>query len=210
MSQQSVSAFPGSPLAGDALVTQLIAKLQSLASNRSGTSRPTDVQAGETWLDTTTATAWALKLWDGAADRVLVTVNTSTGVVTVPGIGSLIQAYDAATAKLNVAQEWTKPQRPKPVAVDITAAFDASANAAVKRTLAGNETVAAPSNTPTEGDELYFYITGASTYTLAWNATYKAKSGSSLPAAPAAGKTLAVAFRYDGTNWQHMGDRVDA
>jgi len=125
-------------------------------------------------------------------------------------IGSTVQAYDADTAKLDVAQEWTKPQRPKPVAVNITSAFDASANAAVKRTLAGNETVAAPSNTPVEGDELYFYVTGASTYTLSWDATYKAKSGGTLPSAPAAGKVLSVAFRYDGTNWQHIGDRTDA
>ena len=125
-------------------------------------------------------------------------------------IGDTVQAHDADTAKTDVQQAWTKPQRATPSSVAIGSAFDASAYAAIKHTLAANTTVASPSNTPVEGDELYLFITGASTYTLAWNATYKASSTTALPSAPAAGKTLAACFRYDGTYWQLIGTRVDA
>ena len=125
-------------------------------------------------------------------------------------IGSTVQAYDADTAKTDVQQAWSKPQRPTVTSVNIASAFDASAYAAIKHTLATNTTVAAPSNTPTEGDELYMHIKGASTYTLSLNATYKARADLALPGAPAAGKVLSVCFRYDGAAWQMIGYRVDA
>jgi len=125
-------------------------------------------------------------------------------------IGVTVQGYDADTAKLDLQQAWSKPQRPTPSSVDISSAFDASAYAAIKHTLSTNTTVAAPSNTPTEGDELYMHITGHASDTLSWNTTYKASASTSLPSAPAAGKVLSVCFRYDGTNWQLIGRRVDA
>lgn len=127
-------------------------------------------------------------------------------------IGSTVQGYDSATAKTNAQQAWTKPQRPTPSSVNIASAFDASAYAAIKHTMTASTplTVAAPSNTPVEGDELYLYITGATGATLSWNVVYKASSTTALPSAPAAGKTASVCYRYDGTYWQIIGTRVDA
>lgn len=85
MSQQ-VLTFAGSPLSGAAMIAALVSKLQSLASNRSGTARPSDIQTGEIWLDTTTSTAQLLKFWDGTEDITIATFNGSTHVYT-PSFG---------------------------------------------------------------------------------------------------------------------------
>jgi microcystin-dependent protein len=87
MSQSSLT-FAAAPLSGPSFVSALTAKLQSLASSRSGTSRPSDIQTGEEWLDTTTSTAWVVKRYDGADDITIMTINTVTNVVTFAGLGT--------------------------------------------------------------------------------------------------------------------------
>lgn len=71
-------------------------------------------------------------------------------------------------------------------------------------TLTKNTTVSAPTNMAA-GKTLALTITGASTYTLAWNAAFKRNSDKALPAAPAAGKRMTVYFRCDGTYMWLMG-----
>jgi hypothetical protein len=56
--------------------------LAALASCQSGTSRPTGIPAGGLWVNTTTATAWVLNLFDGTDDIAIGTVNTTTNVFT--------------------------------------------------------------------------------------------------------------------------------
>lgn len=85
---QSALTFAAAPLSGPSFVSALTSKLQSLASSRSGTSRPSDVVAGEEWLDTTTATAWLVKRYDGSDDITIMTINTVTNTVTFAGLGT--------------------------------------------------------------------------------------------------------------------------
>jgi len=60
--------------------------LNALLSNHSGSARPTYAVAGTIWADTSVAGKISCKLYDGAADRLLYTVDTSTGVKTFSGI----------------------------------------------------------------------------------------------------------------------------
>jgi len=56
----------------------------AINSNQSGAVMPTYRVAGMLWVDTTTATAWALKLYDGTDWMTLANFNTTTNVVTIP------------------------------------------------------------------------------------------------------------------------------
>ena len=56
--------------------------LSAINSSNSGTSRPSSAVAGTIWLDTSgAATAQLLKLYDGAADITLATVNFTANTV---------------------------------------------------------------------------------------------------------------------------------
>jgi hypothetical protein len=70
----------------------LNAALAALASCQSGTSRPSGIPAGGLWINTTTATAWVLNLFDGTDDIAVGTVNTTTNVFT-PSIAAASLTY---------------------------------------------------------------------------------------------------------------------
>lgn len=139
MSQQ-VLTFAGSPLSGAALVAALEAKLQSLASNRSGTARPSDIQTGEVWLDTTTATAQALKLYDGTQDIIFGYFNSTAHTFT-PAVGLFNAA--AATGTVNAI---TATYTPAITLADktICSLYCAGANTSTAPTFAPNGLTARP------------------------------------------------------------------
>ena len=59
--------------------SDLNSALQALASTNVGTSAPSTVYAGQIWIDSTTATAWQPKIYDGAAwINLPFYINTST------------------------------------------------------------------------------------------------------------------------------------
>ena len=63
-------------------------------------------------------------------------------------------------------------------------------------------TFAEPSGTAALGNSLYMEITATgATRTLAWNAVYVAGNTHSLPTEVAAGDTIRVGFKYDGSEW---------
>lgn len=66
--------------------------LAALASCQSGTSRPTGIPAGGLWVNTTTATAWVVNLFDGTDDIAVGTVDTTTNVFT-PSIAAASLTY---------------------------------------------------------------------------------------------------------------------
>ena len=111
MSQRELT-FPGSPLTGTDMLGDIQEMVAALASNRSGTSRPSDIQTGEIWLDTTSATAQLLKFWDGTDDITLATINATTNAVVftgaaLAGANSDITSLSGLTTPLSVAQGGT-------------------------------------------------------------------------------------------------------
>jgi len=95
-------------------------------------------------------------------------------------IGTDVQAYDANTAKTNVAQSFTKAQRGTSVALTdaATVAVDLSLGNYYTLTLGGNRTLGAPTN-QTAGQSGVIVITqdGTGSRTLAYNSVYKFPGG---------------------------------
>ena len=84
MSQHGVD-FPSlDPSGTDLLDTYLDDFQEDVLTNHSGTSRPSYVRAGMTWLDITT-NPWLLKIFNGTDDIVLGSANTATLVFTQSG-----------------------------------------------------------------------------------------------------------------------------
>lgn len=122
--------------------------LAALGSTMLGTTTPPSPQAGLLWLDSS-ATPWTLRVYDNPDWIPIGTVNPTSNVFTVAGVGSVVQSYDAATAKTDVAQTFTAPQRSSTsgsanisgaVTLDLATAND------FDRTLTGNVTLNNPSN----------------------------------------------------------------
>lgn len=70
--------------------------------------------------------------------------------------------------------------------------------------LAVNDTFAAPTGTPTDGQTLLIRIKDNGTArTLGWNAIYRASSDLPLPTSTIANKTIYIGFRYNAaaTKW---------
>lgn len=88
-------------LSGEALVVQIQDMLKDLAGHRKGSARPSDVQTGELWLDDS-ASPWVLKLWDGASDIPVMTVDPARHALALSGltIGTDVQGYSDILAAL--------------------------------------------------------------------------------------------------------------
>ena len=77
-----------SPLTGANFINNNLEPFRNaLHTSHSGSSRPTYVQAGMIWLDTTT-NPWILKLFDGTDDITIGTANTSTNIFTPAGLST--------------------------------------------------------------------------------------------------------------------------
>ena len=114
-------------------------------------------------------------------------ITSSTQTLTVDNlldsgdIGSTVQAHDADTAKTDVAQTYTKAQRGTITTLTdgatITPDFAASNNYTV--TLAGNRTLANPSNlTAGQSGSIFILQDGTGSRTLAFGSYWDFPSGS--------------------------------
>lgn len=57
----------------------------ALYSTSSGNTRPAFAEIGTLWIDTSAPPQLGLRLYDGSSDRLLFSINTSTGAITVSG-----------------------------------------------------------------------------------------------------------------------------
>jgi hypothetical protein len=140
------------------------------------TARSTDTFTVVRGQDNTTAVAW------NAGDKVeLRPVAAALGaMLQTTDIGATVQGYDAATAKTNVNQSFTKAQRGTPVALTdgTTITPDFSAGNYYSVTLGGNRTLANPTN-QTAGQSGTIVITqdGTGSRTLAYGSYWKFPGG---------------------------------
>ena len=145
MSQHDLIIDNGS---GASVRSDLNGALAALGTTMMGTSNPPSPQAGLLWIDNN-ATPWILKVYDGVDWISLGTINATSNLYTVAGIGSLIQAYDANTAKLNVVQTFTVAQRGSTSGsanISGSTTLDFAVANDFDRTLTGNVTLNNPSN----------------------------------------------------------------
>jgi hypothetical protein len=89
MSQSIWGTIIPSSTSGNQLATLLNDLKEALTSGYSGTSRPTELDPGGSWMDTTLEASpnflWKLKVWTGTIDIVICNINVSTGVASLPG-----------------------------------------------------------------------------------------------------------------------------
>lgn len=89
MSQDIFDDIDPASTSGEELAALLNDFKDAFASGLSGTSRPANLQAGGTWVDTTNEGSptftWLIKMWDGTNDITLFQVNISTNTITLTG-----------------------------------------------------------------------------------------------------------------------------
>lgn len=159
--------------------SDLNSQLQALGSLQSGASAPSTTYANMLWLDTT-ANPSVLKIRNADNDAwvSLFEVNQTSDLLTkVYGliIGTDVQAFDADTAKTDVAQSFTAAQRGAISALTdgatITPDFAVANNFSV--TLGGNRTLANPSNlTAGQTGSIFISQDGTGSRTLAYGSQY--------------------------------------
>lgn len=118
-------------------------------------------------------------------------------------IGVDVQAYDADTAKTDVAQEYTATQNFNGTTLTdgATINWDASANQVCTVTLAGNRTMAAPTNLK-DGATYILVVKQDATgsRTITWNAVFKWAGGTAPTLTTTANGVDLISFYSDGTN----------
>lgn len=77
-------------------------------------------------------------------------------------------------------------------------------------TLTVGATFAAPTGTPTDGQQLTIRIKSVAAQTLAWNAIYLASGVAALPTTSVAGKTITCGFQYDAAQVKWILLAIDA
>jgi hypothetical protein len=161
--------------------------LAALASCQSGTSRPTGIPAGGFWVNTTTATAWVLNLFDGTDDIAIGTFNTTTNVFT-PSIAnnSLLPSKLALGAWTTVAS---------------AATVNLGAQTSRNIVLSGTTGITSFGSTPTP-DNVPFNIRSTGAITITNSANLICPGGANLTLA--AGDTFQVVQEATGV-WRIIG-----
>lgn len=177
--------------AGAAFRADINAALAAIVSQNSSATEPTTTYAYMWWADTDDN---ILKRRNAANSGWIDVMSLSTGLL----IGFDVQAYDAATAKTNQDQQYTKPQRTTPL-TDNDLTFDIGSGGAQDFVC-----------TPTAGGTLTFtniragakgeiLLVNNSNYTIAKAATVKCPA-SMLAAISATGRYRLAYSSLDGTN----------
>jgi len=88
-----------------------------------------------------------------------------------------------------------------------TIAWDVSTSPVAKVTLAGNRTLAAPTNAIANGQYIALLVIqdGTGSRTLAWNAVYEFKDDTAPTLTTTASKGDLFTFRYNGSKWLEVG-----
>ncbi len=91
MSQDIFTSINPSTTSGTQLATVLDGFKDAIVSGMSGASRPTALQAGGGWVDTTDADLWVYKVYTGSDDVDIFSVNLTTGKSSFAGTDSTFE-----------------------------------------------------------------------------------------------------------------------
>ncbi len=134
--------------------------------------------------------------------------RTALGVA----IGSDVQAFDADTAKTDVAQEFTAAQNfnATTLTFNATQAWDVQTDQVTSVTLTNNVTFSAPTNMKDGG---FYSITviqdGTGSRTGSWNTVFKWAAGTAPTLTTTASAKDIFVFRSDGTNMYEVGRQLN-
>lgn len=201
MSQYDFGTIDPSTKSGTALASDLNSWRTALHSAHKGASRPAYAAAGTLWINDS-GTPWILNCYDGSEDISLGTINATTnafvpsGAMVTGDIGVTVQAYDADTAKTDVAQTFTASQRAT-LTTDNDLSFSLAATNYFKCTPTAGGTLTFTS-IPADAMPVSVLLVNGSNYAIAAAATTKI-SASDLAKISATG-TYLLSGMADGTN----------
>lgn len=123
-------------------------------------------------------------------------------------IGVSVQAYDADTAKTDVAQVWAGKQTATPgeLTDGASVAWNWSTAQSATLSIGASRTLANPTSATT-GEYAALRVTRSGAYTLSFGADYKGVS--SLTQSNVSGKADHFVFRYNGTNYECVAFKAD-
>ena len=192
MSQNTVIVVDGTGLE---VLGYMNDAFNTLITNNSGSVEPSEMYAYMFWADTTTGN---LKVRN-AANSAWITVGAlgtaNLGLIPTTAIGSTVQAYDADTAKTDVAQTYTASQRGT-LTTDNDGSFDQSVTNNFVCTPTG--TFALTFTNHTAGQSGYVLLVNTGGYAITAAATTKV-GASTLSTISAAG-TYLLSYLDNGTN----------
>lgn len=91
MSQSIWSTIVPTTTSGTQLATYLNDFKAAMVSGMCGTSRPSELDAGGIWVDTTNDPSWDVNIYSGTVDVTLFTINTVSGTATIAATDSSIE-----------------------------------------------------------------------------------------------------------------------
>ena len=183
--------------------------LAAIVSNNSKATEPTTTYAYMWWADTGND---LLKQRNAANSAWIDILTLSTGAPAGLVIGTDVQAYDADTAKTDVAQEYTSQQsfNATTLTFDATQDWNLATNQVCKVTLTANTTFDAPTN---QVDGSVYVITiiqdGTGSRTAGWNTVFKWAGGTAPTLTEDASAKDVFTFVSDGTNMNNVAQVLD-
>lgn len=181
--------------AGAAFRSDLNDALAAIVSQNSGATEPTTTFSYQWWADTT---AGLLKRRNAANSAWISVMDLASGLV----VGTDVQAYDADTAKTDVAQTFSASQRGT-VTADNDLSFDLSVTNNFSCTPTGTGTLTFTNHTA--GQSGFILLDNSSGYAISAAATTKINAAD-LSAISAAG-TYVLSYFDNGTNTYVMVSR---
>ena len=99
MSQSIFDTIVPSTTSGNQLAALLNSFKDAVVSGFSGTSRPSQLQAGGYWIDTSADASgvWTYKIYDGSQDITVFTLNKNTGLAAISNADSLFQVTKSSS-----------------------------------------------------------------------------------------------------------------